>query len=138
MIGSYMIEFEIYFDGGSRGNPGHGYGSFAILNNGEQVMLEQIDYAHLGNQVTNNQAEYMTLIHALEKLVQIRNDQLADTSVIVRGDSLLVINQILGKWKVKNEGLRPLHRRATELVNGFGKHQLIWHDRSNSVRVLGH
>ncbi|MCC6704435.1 MAG: ribonuclease HI family protein [Thermomicrobiales bacterium] len=133
-----MIEFEIYFDGGSLGNPGHGYGSFAIVQGGQELLLEKLDYAHLGNQVTNNQAEYMTLIHGLEKLLQLRAGKEAETIAVVRGDSLLVINQIAGKWKVKNEGLRPLHRRAADLVNRFGRHELVWHDRSNSVRVLGH
>lgn len=133
-----MVEFEIVFDGGSLGNPGHGYGSFAILQGGQELMVEKVDYAHLGNQVTNNQAEYMTLIHALEKLIQLRSGDTAGTSVIVRGDSLLVINQIAGKWKVKNEGLRPLHRRASDLFKQFGRGELIWHDRSNSVRILGH
>jgi probable phosphoglycerate mutase len=133
-----MIEFEIVFDGGSLGNPGHGYGSFAILQDGQDLLLEKVDYAHLGNQVTNNQAEYMTLIHALEKLAQLREGKLAETKVVVRGDSLLVLNQIQGKWKVKNEGLRPLHKRASELVNRFAQRELLWHARSNSVRVLGH
>jgi probable phosphoglycerate mutase len=133
-----MIEFEIVFDGGSLGNPGHGYGSFAILQDGQDLLLEKVDYAHLGNQVTNNQAEYMTLIHALEKLAQLREGKLAETKVVVRGDSLLVLNQIQGKWKVKNEGLRPLHKRASELVNLFAQRELLWHARSNSVRVLGH
>jgi ribonuclease HI len=133
-----MIEFEIVFDGGSLGNPGHGYGSFAILHGGEEILLEKLDYAHLGNQVTNNQAEYMTLIHGLEKLAQLRDNKLTDTRVIVRGDSQLVLNQIAGTWKVRNEGLRPLHKRATALVHLFGSHDLIWHARANSVRVLGH
>lgn len=133
-----MIEFEIVFDGGSLGNPGHGYGSFAILEGGQDLLLEKVDYAHMGNQVTNNQAEYMTLIHALEKLAHLREGKLAETRVIVRGDSLLVLNQVGGKWKVKNEGLRPLHKRAADLVKLFGSHELLWHARSNSVRVLGH
>jgi probable phosphoglycerate mutase len=133
-----MNVFEIVFDGGSLGNPGHGYGSFAILQNGAQLLLEKVDYAHLGNQVTNNQAEYMTLIHALEKVISMNPGTVGSTKVVVRGDSLLVINQIAGKWKVKNEGLKPLHRRASDLVQSFGARELIWHDRSNSVRVLGH
>lgn len=133
-----MVEYEIVFDGGSLGNPGHGYGSFAISENGRQLVLEKLDYAHLGNQVTNNQAEYLTLVHALERVALMRGSGLADTSVIVRGDSLLVVNQLAGKWKVKNEGLRPLYQRAGELLAKFGRRELIWHDRAKSVRVLGH
>ena len=133
-----MDHFEIVFDGGSRGNPGRGYGSYVIRSNGVPLVEQQLTFDHLGDQITNNQAEYMTLIHALERLALDCSGRLGSTSVTVFGDSQLVLNQVAGRWKVKNEGLRPLQQRAKRLIEAFGAHQLTWHARSNSVRILGH
>ena len=138
MNGRVMDQFEIVFDGGSKGNPGRGYGSYVISFNGDLLVEQQLTFDHLGTQITNNQAEYMTLIHALERLALDRAGQLRSTAVIVRGDSQLVLNQVGGRWKVKNDGLRPLQQRARQLIDSFGAHQLAWHERSNSVRILGH
>lgn len=127
--------YEIVFDGGSLGNPGKGYGSYEITSNGAVVRHHRHDY---GDGVTNNQAEYQTLIEALAWLRQELGDASRSTKVTVNGDSMLVLNQLLGKWKVKNEGLRPLHQRASGLVKQFGSVALVWHDRSKSVARLGH
>lgn len=127
--------YEIVFDGGSLGNPGMGYGSYEITSRGAVVRHQRHDY---GDKVTNNQAEYRTLIEALKWLAVELGDSARTTSVLVNGDSLLVLNQLMGKWKVKNEGLRPYHREASDLVRRFAKVSLVWHDRSNSVRRLGH
>jgi ribonuclease HI len=127
--------YEIVFDGGSLGNPGKGYGSYEITGNGAVVRHQRHDY---GDGVTNNQAEYQTLIEALDWLRQELGPAAASAKVIVNGDSLLVLNQLLGKWKVKNEGLRPLHQRASVLIKQFKSVTLTWHDRSKSVARLGH
>jgi ribonuclease HI len=138
MIGGSMDTFEIVFDGGSKGNPGRGYGSYIISYNGAPIVEQQLTFDHIGDAITNNQAEYMTLIHALERLAIDRAGKLSGTAVKVLGDSALVINQVSGRWKVKNEGLRPLQLRAKHLIESFGAHTLTWHERSNSVRILGH
>jgi ribonuclease HI len=131
-------EFTIVFDGGSKGNPGRGYGSFKIFGPTGEIAHRELNYDHLGNRVTNNQAEYLTLIGALQQLQTILGDRAPSATVVVNGDSLLVINQLLGSWKVKNVDLQPLHRQASDLLRSFGQRRLKWHDRSNSVRVLGH
>lgn len=130
-----MGNFEIVFDGGALGNPGKGYGSYVISQDGVDLRHQRHEY---GNNVTNNQAEYRTLIEALTWLGNTLDTGATRATVTVRGDSLLVLNHLLGKWKVKNEGLRPLFMEATRQVERFGKVNLIWHDRSNSVRRLGH
>lgn len=127
--------YEIVFDGGSLGNPGKGYGSYEITSNGAVIRHHRHDY---GDGVTNNQAEYQTLIEALAWLQRELGDASTSTNVTVNGDSLLVLNQLLGKWKVKNEGLRPLHQRASGLLKQFKSVALVWHDRSKSVARLGH
>jgi len=127
--------FEIVFDGGALGNPGKGYGSYEITSEGGVIRHQREDY---GDNVTNNQAEYQTLIEALKWLDRDLGAAAASSRVIVNGDSLLVLNQLLGKWKVKNEGLRPLHREAAQLIQKFKDVSLIWHARNNSVKRLGH
>lgn len=127
--------FEIVFDGGSLGNPGKGYGSYEVTSGNAVVHHERHDY---GDNVTNNQAEYQTLIEALKWLSARLGPEASAASVTVNGDSQLVLNQLLGKWKVKNEGLRPLHREAGDLIGRFQKVSLIWHARIESVKRLGH
>ena len=128
----------IIFDGGSKGNPGKGYGSYALRWPGQQ---EQIVKLQFGDDVTNNEAEYDTLIAALEATLARLNDLgagAATAQVTIRGDSLLVINQVKGEWKCKEKRMQVRRDRARALLDKFGRWELIHHDRSNSVRVLGH
>lgn len=128
--------YTIVFDGGSLGNPGKGYGSYHITRNGEEFRFEpKIQY---GDNLTNNQAEYMTLIRALEWLRDELGAAAKTARVQVLGDSKLVINQVTGVWKVKNDNMKPLAAEARELVKSFPNLSIEWHGRSNSVTVLGH
>lgn len=131
-------EYSIVFDGGSRGNPGRGYGSYKIVGPDGEVAHKTLSFDDRGNRVTNNEAEYLTLIEALKQLAQLLGDSAINATVNVRGDSQLVIRQLQGSWRVKKAELQPLHRQAGELLRRFGSYRLIWHDRSNSVRELGH
>ena len=129
---------QIVFDGGSQGNPGRGYGSFAIDWPGQP---QQIIRPQFGDNVTNNEDEYDTLIAALETVLRKLSDQgiVANSAKVqIRGDSLLVINQVLDKWKCNEDRLRVRRDRARSLLSRFGASQLIHHGRENSVRVLGH
>lgn len=128
--------FEIAFDGGSKGNPGKGYGSFEIRRNGT-VFDRQIE-VQFGDRLTNNQAEYMSLIGALRAIVNHPDVDPASATVRIYGDSKLVISQISGVWKVKNANMIPLWQETMVLLKQIGTWEANWHDRSNSVRVLGH
>ena len=101
-----------YFDGGARGNPGPaGYGVYIVDDDG--TVLAELSGA-LGI-ATNNVAEYHGLIAALQWA--------ADhgvTAITVKGDSLLLIEQMRGNYKVKNEGLKPLYHRRAMLVMQIG------------------
>ena len=128
----------IIFDGGSRGNPGRGYGSYALRWPGQPEQIVQLQF---GDRVTNNEAEYDTLIAALEAVLKRLADGKIDPKTAkleVRGDSLLVINQVKGEWRVKNARMRVRRERARALIDRFGQWRLTHHDRSHSVRVLGH
>jgi ribonuclease HI len=101
-----------YFDGGARGNPGPaGYGVHIVDEHGA-VLSEQ--HGSLGI-ATNNVAEYHGLIAALQWAVEHEV-----TSLTVRGDSQLVVEQMRGNYKVKHEGLKPLYLQARLLVMQIG------------------
>jgi ribonuclease HI len=101
-----------YFDGGSRGNPGPaGYGAYIV--DAEGTVVAELSGA-LGI-ATNNVAEYNGLLAALQWAAD--HDL---TELTVKGDSLLLIEQMRGNYKVKNEGLRPLYHRAKMLVMQIG------------------
>ena len=101
-----------YFDGGSRGNPGlAGWGVYIVRADG--TVLAELSGA-LGV-ATNNVAEYHGLIAALQWAAD--NDI---TALAIKGDSLLLVEQMRGNYKVKNEGLKPLHMKARMLVMQIG------------------
>jgi ribonuclease HI len=133
-----MPKYTIVFDGGSKGNPGLGYGSFKIFGERGELHHEELSFRDRGNRVTNNEAEYLTLIAALRAATEILEQRTSSSQVEVLGDSLLVISQLRGTWKVKKAELRPFHQEALDLLKSFGKYELQWHDRINSVAILGH
>ena len=98
-------------DGGARGNPGPaGYGVRIETADGTVVELK----AGLGI-ATNNVAEYRGLIAALTWAA---SEQIARLDV--RSDSLLLVKQMLGEYRVKNPGLQPLWEEARRLVQRIG------------------
>lgn len=129
---------QLVFDGGSKGNPGKGYGSYEVRWPGLQPQIVRLQF---GDIVTNNEAEYDTLIATLEAVLKRLQEQGADPATAqldVRGDSLLVINQVLGKWQIKQERLRVRCQRVRQLLARFGRWQLSHHDWAFSVERLGH
>lgn len=106
----------VHADGASRGNPGPA-GAGAVVSTPDGRVIARLG-KFLGTQ-TNNVAEYegvlLGLGWALEHGV---------TDVVLRADSLLVINQLNGEWKVKHPGLKPYHERASALLRRFAKTDL--------------
>jgi ribonuclease HI len=100
-----------YADGAARGNPGPAaYGCVYALADGTVLCGEGLA---LGR-ATNNVAEYRGLIAALRRL---RGWKVR--AATVRLDSELVVRQMSGAYRVKNAGLKPLHRQASELAAQF-------------------
>jgi ribonuclease HI len=101
-----------HVDGGARGNPGPaGYGAI-ITDDGGNVLAEL--YAGIGI-ATNNIAEYRGLIAALDWAAAH-----GYTRMHVKSDSLLIVQQMLGNYRVKHEGLLPLYRQARHLMARVG------------------
>lgn len=97
-----MKKFIINTDGGSRANPGQAAAAFVIKDIDGVIMAEEGAYLGIA---TNNEAEYMAVKMALEKLLKEVKTELP-VEVEVRTDSLLVASQLSGKYKIKNERLR--------------------------------
>jgi ribonuclease HI len=101
-----------YIDGGARGNPGPaGFG--VRVEDADGGLIEEFSES-IGT-ATNNVAEYRGLLAALEWAKRHGRDQLH-----VRSDSLLLVQQMLGNYKVKNAGLQPLHAKARVLAHEIG------------------
>jgi ribonuclease HI len=130
--------YVITFDGGADPNPGRGYGSFHIASPTGRELIERLDFSGEHQLMTNNQAEYRTLIAALDHLKQLLAERAPVEHVRVDGDSQLVINQVKGTWKVRQDELKPLRAQAAQLGSEFGSIEYHWHRRANSVRLLGH
>ncbi|WP_433302317.1 bifunctional RNase H/acid phosphatase [Actinoplanes sp. CA-030573] len=112
-------------DGGSRGNPGPaGYGAVVRTHPTGEILLER--YGSLGT-TTNNVAEYTGLIEGLKAALELNA-----TEVDVRMDSKLVIEQMSGRWQIKNPGLRPLAASAAELVSRLDRVSFEWIPRERN------
>jgi ribonuclease HI len=99
-------------DGASRGNPGPSAIGVTLKNDKEElvsIISEKIGIT------TNNQAEYRALIAGLKKALG-----LGAREVIIRADSELIIRQMLGQYRVKNEALKPLYSEARKLAGELG------------------
>jgi ribonuclease HI len=102
-----------YIDGGARGNPGPaGYG--VRIEQPEGTAIEE--FCEAIGVATNNVAEYRGLVAALEWA-----RQHGYKKVHVRSDSLLLVQQMLGRFKVKHPGLQPLYARARLLAHEIGR-----------------
>ena len=106
-----MKKLIINTDGAARGNPGPAGIGVVIKDEKGAVVREIAEYI---GETTNNQAEYRALIMALEAAVELKAD-----SVGIFADSELMVSQIKGIYKVKNEGLKPLFEQARELLQKF-------------------
>jgi ribonuclease HI len=107
------VKAKLSTDGGARGNPGPAaYGYVLEAEDGTVLAAhgERIGVA------TNNVAEYRALIAGLEKAAELHVD-----TVEVVSDSELMVKQMTGEYRVKNEALQELSERATRLARRVGK-----------------
>ena len=128
-------DFTLVFDGGSLGNPGRGYGSYEIVTPAGSLAARKIEF---GDNMTNNQAEFHALIAGLEELLKQLGPESVSRSLVVRGDSQLVIRGLSGTWRIKTPGLRPLYAEASKLLGRFRSARLEWQPREESVKAFGH
>lgn len=101
----------LHTDGAARGNPGPAGAGWVIRDGRGKSLAENCEY--LGEK-TNNQAEYLALLMALKQALA-----LGGTKVKIFADSELMVKQLKGEYKVKNEGLKPLFDEARNLLRRF-------------------
>lgn len=120
-------EVILRFDGGSRGNPGLSGAGAVLYVNSEEIMSIIIPFTQ---QLTNNQSEYMGLKIGLEEVSKYDYD-----NIKIEGDSLLVINQLKGIWKVKNKELQQIHSDILKILKKFSKVELKHIYREDNKRA---
>jgi ribonuclease HI len=108
------LNLRIFTDGGARGNPGPA-GIGAVITDADTGETLKELHAYIG-ETTNNQAEYRAVIMALEEAVE-----LAPDSVMVVADSELLVRQLNGEYKVKNQDLAKRFLEVRNLETRLGK-----------------
>jgi ribonuclease HI len=118
------MRLSLYSDGASQGNPGPGGIGGIILNeNGDQLasICQSIGLC------TNNQAEYKAAIAVMKRAISYKA-----TATTLYMDSQLVVNQINGKYRVKNTLLKPLHSEASRLAGELNNFTAIYIPREKN------
>ena len=108
-----MPKLTVNVDGGARGNPGPA--AIGVVVRDEDGEIVEAVGETIGK-ATNNVAEYKALIRGVELAASH-----GATEVELIGDSELIIRQVEGRYKVKNEGMKPLHAEAKKALAGFDK-----------------
>ena len=121
------IEYKLQFDGCSKKNPGLAGAGAVIYKYSKEIWSGCL---FVGTNATNNYAEYSGLIIGLEKAVELNIKTLH-----VEGDSLLVINQMTGKYKCNSENLIEPHNKAKELAVKFDSINFVHIFRNKNVRA---
>ena len=103
----------IFSDGGSRGNPGPSAAGYVMFNSRQEAIAEGGEYLGITN---NNLAEYHGVRLGLEKAIE-----LGYRKVSFKLDSMLVVNQMRGQYKIKNRELWPIHERIRALMTQFDR-----------------
>jgi len=119
------VKAILFADGAARGNPGPAGSGAVLLDERGHVVAELTK--HLGH-ATNNVAEYTALIIGLEEAKRRGVDEIE-----IKMDSLLVVQQMRGQWKIKHPNMKPLAQRAGELLASFRKHSIAHVPREENI-----
>ena len=105
------MKYTMYFDGCSKGNPGEAGAGAVIYHNNDEIWSASL---YVGDKKTNNVAEYTGMIIGLTEAINRNIKQLS-----VKGDSMLVIKQMKGEYKVRSTNLTELFTISTQLASQF-------------------
>ncbi len=123
---------QVVFDGGK--GPKGAYGTFRIRWPDGRLQQERRTF-EAGT--TSNEAEYRTLLAALDRLLAEVEDPGA-LELEVLGDSQLVVNQVNGTWKARDPRMLRLRDEVRRRLERFGRVEVRWHGREESVDRFGH
>jgi ribonuclease HI len=121
------MKFRAYIDGAARGNPG--LAGSGVFVEPQDDRPEEEHFEALGR-TTNNVAEYRALLLALK-----RAGELGATDVSIASDSLLLVQQMLGRYRVKAAHLRPLVEEAVRRAKGFRRFAIEHVPREQNKRA---
>lgn len=121
------LEFLMYVDGASRGNPGEAGVGVVITDSQGRTVKE---YKAFLGVATNNVAEYRALILGLEKAWALGGNR-----VTAYLDSELVVRQLRGEFKVREAHLKPLHQQALERLQQFSRYEIQHLPREENRRA---
>ena len=110
-------EWLLMVDGAARGNPGPA-GCGAMICDEKGAVVKKLS-RYLGHS-TNNVAEYEALLMGLEALIELKCRK-----IVVQSDSQLLVRQLNGEYRVKDEKLKLLYQRATSLLRRFGSYRIV-------------
>lgn len=126
----YFARATLRFDGACRPNPGEGGAGFVIFNdNNGNTIIEGQHY--VGDDCTNNVAEYFGLIEGLKRL---RDSPHRVGHLSIEGDSELVVNQVNGRYHVSSARLKPLYNRVQDLLHACQGREFDSYDCSHIDR----
>jgi ribonuclease HI len=118
----------VYADGGARGNPGPAAIGAVVLDPTTDPPENLATISEAIGHTTNNVAEWRAVIAALEAA-----RAFPARSVEIRADSLLVVRQLDGSYRVKQAHLKPLHARAKELLKDYDEVTLVHVPREHNT-----
>jgi ribonuclease HI len=110
-------EWLLMVDGAARGNPGPA-GCGAVICDEKGAVVRELS-RYLGH-ATNNVAEYEALLMGLEALIELKRNK-----IVVQSDSQLLVRQLNGEYRVKDEKLKVLYQRAAGLLRQFGSYRIV-------------
>jgi len=116
------MKLVIYTDGGARGNPGPAGIGFVITANGtahNTLVGDDYEHGEYIGETTNNVAEYYALVFAIKKAKSLYKGHCSSLDLEIRMDSELIVKQMKGEYRVKNEGLRPLFLEVQKHISEF-------------------
>ena len=123
MISKLEKKVLINIDGGSRNNPGPAALGVVFLNEKGRVIK---DYFQFLGKATNNEAEYQAFIFALRKAkLLFGRERIKNLDIELRSDSSLLVNQLKGEYKVKEENIKKLFLEAWNLKIDFKNLKII-------------
>ena len=121
--------YILRFDGGSRGNPGIA-GSGMVLYDSDDGSEVWCGFQYLGDNFTNNEAEYVGLITGLQCARSLGVER-----IVAQGDSKLILQQVEGKWKVKAAHLRQYYDEAISMSKEFASFETCHIERARNARA---
>lgn len=114
---------SIWIDGGTRNNN-------ICLVDGQTNQVIVKTRGAIGKELTNNELEYLALIYGLEYC----NNVYSNKNVTIFSDSMLIVNQINGKWRITTDRLLPLYQKCVRKLNE--KIKIVWVSRK--FNLAGH